>query len=90
MCEAGCTTSRRIPQPRHVNAAALTSTPVWALPFSLAATGGINHFFSSCGYLDVSVLRVRFSEPMYSVQDDSILKNTAGFPHSEIFGSQFV
>ncbi len=33
--------------------------PVWALPFSLAATRGIVLTFFSCGYLDVSVPRVR-------------------------------
>ena len=31
---------------------------VWALPTSLAATGGIEFSFSSSGYLDVSVPRV--------------------------------
>ena len=34
------------------------ATQVWALPFSLATTGGIIIIFFSCGYLDVSVLRV--------------------------------
>ena len=33
---------------------------VWANPRSLAATDGISIDFFSCGYLDVSVLRVRF------------------------------
>ena len=37
---------------------ALTA-PVWAPPLSLAATRGITVVFSSCGYLDVSVPRVR-------------------------------
>ena len=32
---------------------------VWANPRSLAATYGISFDFFSCGYLDVSVLRVR-------------------------------
>ena len=31
---------------------------VWALPSSLAATGGISFDYSSSGYLDVSVPRV--------------------------------
>ena len=31
---------------------------VWAIPFSLAATGGITFVFFSSGYLDVSVLQV--------------------------------
>ena len=34
--------------------------PVWALPISLAATHGINVFFFSYRYLDVSVPCVRF------------------------------
>ena len=34
--------------------------PVWALPSSLAATGGISFDYSSSGYLDVSVRRVIF------------------------------
>ena len=42
-------------QPREVNFS------VWADPFSLAATDGIDFSFCSCGYLDVSVLRVPFS-----------------------------
>src|SRR4051794_21393899 len=33
---------------------------VWALPCSLATTGGIIVIFFSSGYLDVSVLRVGF------------------------------
>ena len=32
--------------------------PVWAIPRSLAATGGISFDFFSWGYLDVSVLPV--------------------------------
>ena len=39
-------------------------------PRSLAATKGISIDFFSSGYLDVSVLRVRFLTPMYSVQDN--------------------
>ena len=40
-----------------------------AAPRSLAATNGISVDFFSSGYLDVSVLRVRFYTPMYSVYD---------------------
>ena len=40
-------------QPRSVN------WPVWAIPRSLAATGGISVDFYSCRYLDVSVPCVR-------------------------------
>ena len=43
--------------------------PVWPLSLSLAATQEIDVSFSSSGYLDVSVPRVPFSVPMYSVQD---------------------
>ena len=34
--------------------------PVWAVPLSIASTRGIVLTFFSCGYLDVSVPRVRF------------------------------
>ena len=53
---------------------------VWAIPRSLAATNGITIVFSSSGYLDVSVHRVR---PPYGV---TCLQH-AGLSHSEIFGS---
>ena len=49
------------------------STMVWALPRSLAATGGITFVFSSSGYLDVSVHRVTFSDAIYSHQDTHAL-----------------
>ena len=39
--------------------AARATAAVWALPRSLATTCGIIVIFSSCGYLDVSVPRVR-------------------------------
>jgi hypothetical protein len=44
--------------------------PVWALPRSLAATGGISFDFFSWGYLDVSVLPVGSHLPMYSGAGD--------------------
>ena len=53
---------------------------VWAVPSSLAATTGITIVFSSSGYLDVSVLRVRLLKRITSLQ-------LAGLPHSEILGS---
>ena len=46
---------------------------VWAVPFSLAATGGIAFAFFSSGYLDVSVPRVPF------LADDHPLR-WPGFP----------
>ena len=41
------------------NPGGAVTRPVWALPRSLATTWGIIVIFSSCGYLDVSVPRVR-------------------------------
>ena len=55
-------------------------TLVWAVPFSFATTQGITIVFSSSGYLDVSVHQVC---PLKSV---TCLQH-AGFPHSEIYGS---
>ena len=57
-------------QPRDSNDCRLDTATVWALPLSLAATQGITVVFSSSGYLDVSVLPVRFLPPMYSAGDD--------------------
>ena len=57
----------------------LHATQVWALPFSLATTQGIIIIFFSCGYLDVSVLRVGFSFEMIYLQYNRL-------SHSEIFG----
>ena len=48
-----------------------------ALPISLATTLGISVDFFSCGYLDVSVHRVRFTWPMYSAMDTP---KGVGFP----------
>ena len=55
--------------------------PVWALASSLAATGAIDLSFSSCGYLDVSVPRVR--PPYMGVTG----LQPAGLPHSDTHGS---
>ena len=41
------------------------TTLVWANPRSLATTNGITIVFSSSGYLDVSVLRVRLLKGYY-------------------------
>ncbi len=56
-----------------------------ALALSLATTGAISVDFFSSGYLDGSVLRVRFSYPIYSGTDNQIA--LIGFPHSDIAGS---
>ena len=58
--------------------------PVWAPPRSLAATWGITVVFSSCGYLDVSVPRVR---PHFRGYRTSLC---GGLPHSEIRGSMAI
>ena len=58
-----------------------------ALPFSLAATHRIDIFsFSSSGYLDVSVHRVP-SASLW-IQNTVTEVCSAGFPHSDICGSQ--
>ena len=49
--------------------------PVWAGPRSLAATEGIAVAFSSSGYLDVSVPRVRFA-----LTSDDQPRGRPGFP----------
>ena len=68
---------------------ALTYTPVWAVPRSLAATRGIAFVFFSWGYLDVSVPLVRLI-PLCIQRYDSCDIMPAGFPHSEISGSTVV
>ena len=57
--------------------------PVWALPRSLATTCGITVVFFSCGYLDVSVPRVRLPDGMTGLLP-------AGLPHSDIPGSRVI
>ena len=61
-------------------------TWVWALPISLAATFGIDVSFSSSAYLDVSVQRVPSLTLCIGVKVTEVC--SAGFPHSEICGSQ--
>ena len=68
-------------------------------PRSLATTSGVSIDVLSSGYLDVSVPRVRFLNPMYSgkrylvmptvdIRKDNNSKQSGGFPHSEIHGSK--
>ena len=71
--------SRPQSEPQHAR------TLVWALPFSLAATLGIDVSFSSSGYLDVSVHRVPFHTLWIHVWIHEVC--SCGFPHSEISGS---
>jgi hypothetical protein len=54
-----------------------------AVPRSLATTCGISVDLFSSGYLDVSVLRVRSTQAMYSLGSSL----AGGFPHSDIYGS---
>ncbi len=61
---------------------AAVTAPVWALPRSLATTCGIIVIFFSCGYLDVSVPRVRLHLQCMA------RRRRAGLPHSDIRGSQ--
>ena len=64
----------------------MTRIPVWALSISLAATLEIDVSFSSSGYLDVSVPRVPLRTLWIHVRMTEGC--SAGFPHSEISGSQ--
>jgi hypothetical protein len=66
-----CNPSRR-PQPRAEARFGLS-------PLSLAATHGIHVCLFSCGYLDVSVPRVRSMPPIHSAAGDLQL-NRPGFP----------
>src|SRR5437016_14674160 len=52
---------------------------VWALPFSLATTQGVEVSFLSSGYLDVSVHRLASTCPMYSGRGTRALPRV-GFP----------
>ena len=61
------------------------STMVWALPRSLAATGGITFVFSSSGYLDVSVHRVPSAYLFIQYAVPGVFPG--GLPHSDIRGS---
>ena len=61
-------------------------TWVWALPISLAATFGIDVSFFSSAYLDVSVQRVPRVKLCIGLTLTEVC--SAGFPHSEICGSQ--
>ena len=60
---------------------------VWALPFSLATTQGVEISFLSSGYLDVSVPRLASSWPILFSQGYARI-TTREFPHSEILGSK--
>jgi hypothetical protein len=68
------------PMARSYNPGTASTAPVWAVPRSLAATGGITFVFFSSGYLDVSVPRVRLPCGIPCLQH-------GGLPHSDTCGS---
>ena len=70
----------KVPPSWSYNPGGASTPPVWAPPLSLAATRGIMVIFFSCGYLDVSVPRVRLPFGMTGLPP-------AGLPHSDIPGS---
>ena len=65
--------------PTTTTAAAYHVVMVWALPFSLATTQGVEVSFLSSGYLDVSVPQLASSHPMYSGASTTALPAVA-FP----------
>ena len=65
--------------PHATTAAAYHIARVWALPFSLATTQGVEVSFLSSGYLDVSVPRLASLCPMYSGRSTRALPRV-GFP----------
>jgi hypothetical protein len=64
-------------------------TEVWAVPFSLATTQGIEVSFLSSGYLDVSVPQLASTHPMYSGTGTSALP-LVGFPIRKSRGQRLV
>ena len=81
-CSAGSDGSFLRSEPRGAR------TTVWALPFSLAATHGIDVSFSSSGYLDVSVHRVPSVKLWIHLTVPGVCPG--GFPHSDICGSMLI
>ena len=70
--------------PRSYYPMSASTGMVWAPPRSLATTCGITFVFSSCGYLDVSVPRVRLQTCwICNLQ-------LHGLPHSETPGSKII
>ena len=75
--------------PATTTAAAYHVATVWALPFSLATTQGVEVSFLSSGYLDVSVPQLASSHPMYSGASTSALP-LVGFPIRRSRGQRLV
>src|SRR5205814_6363321 len=65
--------------PATTTAAAYHVVTVWALPFSLATTQGVEVSFLSSGYLDVSGPQLASAHPMYSGASTTALP-VVGFP----------
>ncbi len=65
--------------PLTTTAAACHVMRVWAVPFSLATTQGVEISFLSSGYLDVSVPQLASPHPMYSGASTTALP-VVGFP----------
>ena len=65
--------------PATTTAAACHVVTVWALPFSLATTQGVEVSFLSSGYLDVSVPQLASQHPIYSGASTAALP-AVGFP----------
>ena len=67
------------------NPRATEVTQVWAVPLSLAATYGITIVFFSCGYLDVSVPRVRLMQLcIHCTMTEHYLCRVSPFGHPRI------
>ena len=75
--------------PATTTAAAYHVATVWALPFSLATTQGVEVSFLSSGYLDVSVPQLASSHPMYSDASTTALP-VVGFPIRKSRGQRLV
>ena len=75
--------------PATTTAAAYHVATVWAVPFSLATTQGVEVSFLSSGYLDVSVPQLASSHPMYSDASTSALP-LVGFPIRKSRGQRLV
>ena len=75
--------------PVTTTAAAYHVATVWALPFSLATTQGVEVSFLSSGYLDVSVPQLAAPRPMYSGASTTALP-VMGFPIRRSRGQRLV
>ncbi len=77
-----CNSVRRVPQPRLRR----MTQPVWADPFSLAATGGVEVFLSFPASTEMFQFPA-FASPAYIFSRGYRAFSPGGLPHSEIHGS---